>query len=946
VDLDQGKLLAVSAPPRRRNWLSVALAVVCVALVPLVARGRPSDAMVGIPAAEIDEPAPPAGAGGYAPTAASRVGAGGSSGKLADKSDGANGGAPSRAIPPGPPGPAVHAPVPLAPIAPVYPDAAARAGVGGDVALILSIDQDGQVTAVEVEAGLQAGLTEAAVTAARAAHFRPATDAEGRPAPIRLRWLLHFAVPARVAPTLPGTANGAGGASPSDADRATGPLPGRTETFAIGADATLSIRVRERGTGKDLPTATVFLEDFGELRHVDPRAHTERSLGAGAVAVIVRAPGHHQEEFIERLHPGERVERTYFVEKDRLNEYESVVHARPPRAETGVITLEAEEIHNIPGTFGDPFRTTMLLPGVGSVLSGVGYPVIRGESPGQTGTFIDDVRVPLLYHLGFGPAVVHPLFLESLDFHPGNFPAEFGRFSGALIHAHTTAAATEAQTMLSVDLFKLSAFHARPFTVAGHEGAVAIAARYGTFAFLARAIDPRSVLEYWDYQLRGDLKIGGGDLRVLVFGAQDTTGTRAGTDESGRPERESLLRIGFHRLAASYHATWAGTQVVAGLELGPDATTSTGDETNTPVTLQELVARPQLALTRSLGSKVKVRLGADLLVQKWKVQVFQSDFTDIFGQNTFPKLGLTPGAFVQADVQPSERWMVSPGVRFDYYDYVLDTTTIHQTSVDPRLAARVKVRPGLFAKAGFGLYSSPPRFLLPWPGLSGFGLDRGLNRSYQSTVGAELTLPWDATLDGQVYFNWIPRLTEFSFGRYMTGNNGFEQTFASTYPGRAYGLELIARRRLGNRLFGWLTYTYSRAERNFPGQGWQPADFDEPHLANAVVSYALGRSWTVSTVFHYNSGRPYTIGAAPVTNGTDDGTMPTSRGPSNGRFPGFWRLDLRIEKREAFDTWYLDFYVDWLNISLQREAVSWDDALMRPNTVLLTIPTIGLQAVF
>lgn len=924
----------------------MALALICGVSVALVARGRPVQAAVapGV-RAERGEPGPRSGAAGQSVPAASRArGEGGGSG--ADKGADGNGGASARSIPPGPPGPAIHAAVPLAPIEPVYPQAAVLAGLEGDVALILSIDEDGKVTNVAVEAGAPGGLSEAAVIAAGAARFRPATDAEGRPAPIRLRWLVHFALPARNAAVGPGTPEGTAAGSRPVGDRAPSPLPPRTETFAVGADATLSIRVRERGTGKDLPTATVFLEDLGELRHLDPRARTERSLGAGAVAVIVSAPGHHREERIERLHPGERVERTYFLEKDRLNEYESIVHARAPRAETGVITLEAEEIHNIPGTFGDPFRTTMLLPGVGSVLSGVGYPVIRGESPGQTGTFIDDVRVPLLYHLGFGPAVVHPLFLESLDFHPGNFPAEFGRFSGALIHAHTTAAATEAQTMLSVDLFKLSAFHARPFKLGGHEGAVAIAARYGTFAFLARAIDPRSVLEYWDYQLRGDLKIGGGDLRVLVFGAQDTTGTRAGTDGAGNPQQESLLRVGFHRLAGSYRATWAGTQVAASLELGPDATTSTGDETNTPVTLQELIARPQLALTRSLGSKVQVRVGADLLVQKWKVRVLQSDFTDIFGQDSFPKVGLTPGAFVQADLQPGERWMVSPGVRFDYYDYLLSTTSIHQTSVDPRLAARLKVRPGLFAKAGFGLYSSPPRFLLPWPGLSGFGLDRGLNRSYQSTLGAELTLPWDATIDGQIYFNWIPRLTEFSFGRYMTGNNGFEQTFASTYPGRAYGLELIARRRLGHRLFGWLTYTYSRAERNYPGEGWHPADFDEPHLVNAVVSYALGRSWTVSTVFHYNSGRPYTIGLAPITTGPSDGNTPTAWGASDGRFPGFWRVDLRIEKREAFDSWYLDFYVDWLNISLQREAVSWDETLMRPNTVLLTIPTIGLQAVF
>jgi len=99
------------------------------------------------------------------------------------------------------------------------------------------------------------------------------------------------------------------------------------------------------------------------------------------------------------------------------------------------------------------------------LFSGLGYPIIRGEAPGQTGTFIDDVKVPLLYHLGFGPAVVHPLYLDSLDFHPGNFPAEFGRFTGGLIRAKTTPAPEERKTMLELDLFKASAFHAQPFTL-------------------------------------------------------------------------------------------------------------------------------------------------------------------------------------------------------------------------------------------------------------------------------------------------------------------------------------------------------------------------------------------------------------------------------------------------------------------------------------------------
>ncbi|HEX2657769.1 MAG TPA: TonB-dependent receptor [Polyangia bacterium] len=838
--------------------------------------------------------------------------------------------APSPALPEGPAGPAAHAPKPLSPPVPRYPEAAEKAGIEGDVALILAIDQGGLVTDVEVESGLPAGLTEAAIDAAKSTRFAPATDADGRPTPTRLRWLMHFTLPIkRAAPPA---------AAPA---AAAAPVPDNVQAVALGENATLILRVREKGTGKDLPNAQVFLEDVGEIVALDPRARAERRLGPGAVAVVIRAPGHHQEEFIERLHPGERVERTYFIEKERLNEFETIVHGRPPRAEPGVVTLQAEEIHNVPGTFGDPFRTVMLLPGVGSIMSGIGYPVIRGEAPGQTGTFIDDVRVPLLYHLGFLPAIIHPQFLESLDFHPGNFPAEFGRFTGALIQAHTTNPSQDMQTMLSADLFKLSAYHSHPFTVGDHDASVEVAARYGTLAFLAPALGPRTVIEYWDYQLRGEMKFEHGDLRMLVFGTQDTSGTRASTGEDGPAEPENLLRLGFHRMTLNYRGHWGGTRLDAGVELGPDTTNLTGGN-STPgetLNLRELVARPHVAVTQPLGSKLKLRAGGDLLLERWTDRLGpESNLMAFYGVLGFPRHGLTPGAFVQAEWQPTPRWMISPGVRADSYRYTLVNGSQQQSSIDPRLSVRLTIRPGLSIKGGIGLYHSPPRFILPWPGLSGFGLDRGLNRSLQSTLGAELNLPWDATLDGQIYYNSLSRVTEFSFTQDSRSNNEtLTDIFQATHPGRAYGLELIARRRLGHRLFGWVTYSYSRSERNYPGAGWRPADFDQPHLVNAVVSYALGRSWTVSSVYHYNSGHPYTI-----AKGDSDGSADRNL----QRFSDFWRVDLRIEKREAFDTWFLDFYVDWLNISLRSEAVGWNTVTNREDKVLLTIPTIGLQAVF
>ena len=459
-------------------------------------------------------------------------------------------------------------PRPLMPITPAYTPEAMRAGIAGEVVLVLTVDEAGQVTDVAVESGLPEGLTEAAVAAARAVRFSPARDRTGRATAVRIRWIVRFTLPEERQPPAPGAPAPPPAPTPAAPAPAAPPGPSNIEHYASGPEGLLVFHVRERGTGKPMPNATLWIEDTSELLHVDAQGRAERTLPAGAYAVVVRAPGHHQEERIERLHPGERVERTYFVLRERLSEYETLVLAKPQRAETGVVTLQADEIHTIPGTFGDPFRAVMLLPGVASVFSGLGYPVIRGEAPGQTGTFIDDVKVPLLYHLGFGPAVVHPLYLDSLDFHPGNFPAEFGRFTGGLIRAKTTAAPEETKTMLELDLFKGSAFHAQPFNLAGHEGAISAAARYGTLAFLARAFDPHAVLSYWDFQTRVDLRANGGAWRLLFFGASDAAGEEGYTDETGATHAEQVLRVGFVRADLRYRlfrrGRWTGARPRAG----------------------------------------------------------------------------------------------------------------------------------------------------------------------------------------------------------------------------------------------------------------------------------------------------------------------------------------------------------------------------------------------
>ena len=69
----------------------------------------------------------------------------------------------------------------------------------------------------------------------------------------------------------------------------------------------------------------------------------------------------------------------------------------------GRTTLEEAERYEVPGTLGDPMRVVMLMPGVATSVTGLGYPIVRGALPGDTRYEVDEacgtvrpVRVPFL----------------------------------------------------------------------------------------------------------------------------------------------------------------------------------------------------------------------------------------------------------------------------------------------------------------------------------------------------------------------------------------------------------------------------------------------------------------------------------------------------------------------------------------------------------------------
>jgi hypothetical protein len=167
--------------------------------------------------------------------------------------------------------------------------------------------------------------------------------------------------------------------------------------------------------------------------------------------------------------------------------------------------------------------------------------------------------------------------------------------------------------------------------------------------------------------------------------------------------------------------------------------------------------------------------------------------------------------------------------------------------------------------------------------------------------------------------------------------------------GRAWGLELLARRELGE-LTGWISYTYARAFRTGnPRQdpAYYPYVLDQPHQLVAVATRPLSKHWRIGGRFRFATGNPYTP-VATAYYSQKDMTWTAVDGPLlSQRLPDFAQLDVRIDRLwpSRCGTW--DLYLDIQNITnrANAEGVTYSaDYSQRDYTHGLPIfPSIGVE---
>ena len=790
------------------------------------------------------------------------------------------------------------------------------------VTVKLLVDETGAVANVTLTSAPQPIFDDAVIAAAHAFKFDPATYG-GKPVKVEITFT-HTFVPKPPPPV---------------------PVPAET---GPKRSAVLRGKLVELGTRAAVASATVtaVIDGTTYTAEAGPDGRFELALPPGAAAVAVYAPAHEPFEQKEQLVAQQQLAVTSLVARDRYDPYSITVVGEQRREEVSRITLRGAELQQVPGTFGDPFRVIQALPGVASVVSLLPFPVIRGASPSSTGFEIDGTRVPLLFHLLSGPSVIHPELIDEIQFYPGGAPAPYGGYTAGIIDGRTRRAGAD-EHLIDVDLnfLQVGGLVREPVT---KDVTMTAAARYGYPGFLLSLATNQASLSYWDYQLRVDGGTKANGWTVFGYGARDeldTVAANADPNDPNPPLSPSLI-LGFHRLDLRYHRTFGKLDTTARIVGGYDRTESQGTDFTIWSADPELKAR--LEVDKTLAFQAGLTGDLRLLRQGDNANANGGALQAITGALSSSQTG---SAYFEGIWRPTPDLMIRPGLRGDIYrDH-----TATKPAFDPRLTVRYKlgerdlpdVAPGsddaaVWLKAAVGIYHQPPRFVVPLPGLDEMPLKYGLLEAVQSSIGTEVPLGKQFQLSTEAFFNYMdPTIFDLSTNAATVGTTANPtllptgivttedpgQTFAErlTTPqtGRAYGLEVLLRRQVHDGVFGWISYTLSRSERD-RNNVWAPYDYDRTHLLNLVLGVPLRRNWDLGLRAQWESGLPAT----------------TTAGYNTARADGYVRFDIRIDKRAVWRSWLLDFYVDITNVALLPEEVT------PGQTIRYVLPTVGLRGRF
>ncbi|MFH0736754.1 MAG: TonB-dependent receptor [bacterium] len=592
-------------------------------------------------------------------------------------------------------------------------------------------------------------------------------------------------------------------------------------------------------------------------------------------------------------------------------------------------TLSPEEIRRAPGAAEDVQRMVQALPGVTTATDSRNDLIVRGGSPFENFIMLDGIEVPNVNHFGSQGASGGPIgmintdFLNNVTFSSGGFAAKYGdKLSSTLDIGYRDG-----------DKNKISGKFDLGIAGAGFDIEGPIQKDKSSFLFSARksyldlilsAIGLTAVPNYSNFNLKVTYELNEQHkLELLDLAGIDDIYFK-NFDNEDSPEQNTTKYSGWQNISGIVHKwlidnnTYLQTSIshtIYEKQIKVDSLDLLFFKNNSVD--QEFVLRSDFFHRFTTTDLFEVGFTARRMSNKNDLYSYKSinSFGRLEEQLTYNASANAEkyGAFIQYNKGLFKTLSLTFGLRYDYFNF------INKPGVtSPRFSASYQISNNIKLNLAYGIYYQAPPLI--WLIADTRNKDLKQMKAIHKVLGVEYYPSNDIKLTIEVYqkdysdyaSSVINPQVSYANSGTEYGTAGLEYLMPIS-TGKAKGIEVFVQKKLTDKIYFLVNYSYSDIRFNALDGIERPSSFDYRNVFTIIVGYKYNDDFEISGKYRYMGGRPYTPFNEYLSTEYNKSIFDFNS-YNNARFNAYQRFDIRADWRFEFSGWNIVTFIDLENV--------------------------------
>ncbi len=621
---------------------------------------------------------------------------------------------------------------------------------------------------------------------------------------------------------------------------------------------------------------------------------------------------------------------------------------------TGVTTIEAEGIKNIPLVLGerDVLKVALTIPGIKTAGEGSAGFNVRGGKEDQNLILLDNATVYNPAHFfGFFSAI-NPYATSKVDIYKGSIPSEYGgRLSSVfdIISKNGNMKKFSGEGGIGPVTSNLTV----STPIVKEKSGLLVGARATYSGWILKTLkDERlknSDANFYDGILKYNHKINkNNDLETTVYYSKDSYSITSDSLYKYSNRVASLKWKHVFNEKNKGELNFTSSEY----KFNIDYDSNNINAFNFGYKINETQAF--LKMTYQFNDKHKFTYGISSKLYKINPgEISPKNGSIIIPKEIQEERGLELAGFISDNYKLSKKLLFDFGLRYSLFNAMGPSTQrMYQENLplndatvtgekefknneffktyggfEPRLAIRYLITDDFSIKAGYDqtyqyihlLSSNTTQSPTDTWKLSDFNVKP--QKGSQISLGLFKNIDFeDLELSVEGYYKKSSNILDYKVGATLLMNEHLETELLQG-EGKSYGVEFLIKKSEG-RLNGWIGYTYSRSflkldsqfnEEKVNNGEYFPTNFDKPHDFSSVLNYKLTKRYSFSANFIYQTGRPITYPIGKYVFNNAEYTLYSDR--NKFRIPDYYRLDIGVNiegnhkiKKLAHSFWNVSIY--------------------------------------